>query len=67
MPKSPAFSGRLNGNREARKLSCNQDSKDTVWTALKQFVDGSGLLYFVARQADGVVMLPGSTDLNAMR
>jgi hypothetical protein len=34
---------------------------------VKQFVSGIGLPYFVARQADGVVMLPGSTDLNAVR
>jgi hypothetical protein len=30
-------------------------------------VNGIGLPYFVARQADGVVMLPGTTDLNTVR
>ncbi len=41
--------------------------KNNQWNAVKFFVNGIGLPYFVARQADGVVMLPGSTDLNAVR
>lgn len=41
--------------------------KSNQWNGVKFFVNGIGLPYFVARQADGVVMLPGSTDLNAVR
>jgi hypothetical protein len=41
--------------------------KNNQWNAVKMFVNGIGLPYFVARQADGVVTLPGSTDLNAVR
>jgi hypothetical protein len=67
MPKSTAFRGRLRGNRDARKLSWNHDVKDTQWNAVKQFVGGIGLPHLVARHADGMVILPGSTDLNAAR
>jgi WD40 repeat protein len=41
--------------------------KNNQWNGLKIFVSGIGLPYFVARQADGVVMLPGTSDLNAVR
>jgi hypothetical protein len=30
-------------------------------------VAGIGLSYFIARAAEGVVMLPGTTDLNSTR
>ena len=41
--------------------------KNSQWNGVKFFVSGIGLPYFVARQADGAVMLPGSSDLNAVR
>ena len=41
--------------------------KNNQWNGVKFFVSGIGLPYFVARQADGVVMLPGTSDLNAVR
>jgi WD40 repeat protein len=41
--------------------------KNNQWGGVKMFVNGIGLPYFVARQADGVVMLPGTTDLNTVR
>jgi hypothetical protein len=41
--------------------------KNNQWNGVKHFVGGIGLPYFVARQADGVVMLPGTSDLNAVR
>ena len=41
--------------------------KNNQWNGVKMFVSGIGLPYFVARQADGTVMLPGTSDLNAAR
>jgi hypothetical protein len=41
--------------------------KNNQWGGVKHFVGGIELPYFVARQGDGVVMLPGTTDLNAAR
>ncbi|QEH37264.1 hypothetical protein OJF2_58510 [Aquisphaera giovannonii] len=41
--------------------------KNGQWAGVKNFVSGIGLPYFVARQAGGVAMLPGTTDLNAIR
>ena len=41
--------------------------KNNQWNGVKMFVGGIGLPYFVARQPDGVVMLPGSSDLNAVK
>jgi hypothetical protein len=41
--------------------------KNSQWNAVKGFVAGIGLPYFIARQPEGVVMLPGTTDLNASR
>ena len=41
--------------------------KNNQWNGVKMFVSGIGLPYFVARQADGAVMLPGTSDLNAVR
>ena len=41
--------------------------KNNQWNGVKMFVSGIGLPYFVARQGDGVVMLPGTSNLNAVR
>jgi WD40 repeat protein len=41
--------------------------KNSQWAGVKMFVGGIGLPYFVARQPEGIVMLPGTTDLNATR
>jgi WD40 repeat protein len=39
--------------------------KNNQWNGVKMFVSGIGLPYFIARQGDQVVMLPGTSDLNA--
>jgi hypothetical protein len=63
--------GMLQGFRRIYRLPAGETLesylKNNQWNAVKQFVGGIGLPYFVARQADGVVTLPGSTDLNAVR
>jgi hypothetical protein len=41
--------------------------KNNQWNGVKMFVSGIGLPYFIARQGDQVVMLPGTSDLNAVR
>ena len=41
--------------------------KNNQWNGVKLFVSGIGLPYFVARQPEGAVMLPGTTDLNAVK
>ncbi|MDR3637593.1 MAG: PQQ-binding-like beta-propeller repeat protein [Isosphaeraceae bacterium] len=41
--------------------------KNGQWAGVKMYLQGIGLPYFVARQPDGVAMLPGVTDLNAAR
>jgi hypothetical protein len=41
--------------------------KNNQWNGVKMFVSGLGLPYFIARQGDQTVMLPGTSDLNAAR
>ena len=72
IPLAPQQSfGMLQGFRMVYRLPPGETLesylKNNQWNAVKHFVSGIGLPYFVARQADGVVMLPGSTDLNAVR
>ena len=72
IPLAPQQSfGMLQGFRRIYRLPPGETLesylKNNQWNAVKHFVGGIGLPYFVARQADGVVMLPGSTDLNAVR
>ncbi len=41
--------------------------KDGQWGGVKMYLSGIGLPYYVSRQGNGVAMLPGVTDLNAVR
>jgi hypothetical protein len=63
--------GTLQGSRRIHRLPAGETLesylKNNQWNAVKGFVAGIGLPYFIARQSDGVVMLPGTTDLNASR
>jgi hypothetical protein len=63
--------GLLQGFRRIYHIPANENLesylKNNQWNAVKSFVSGIGLPYFVSRQADGVVMLPGTTDLNQVR
>lgn len=72
IPLAPQQSfGMLQGFRRIYRLPAGETLesylKNNQWNAVKHFVGGIGLPYFVARQADGVVMLPGTTDLNTVR
>jgi hypothetical protein len=72
MPLAPQQSfGMLQGFRRIYRLPPGETLesylKNNQWAAVKQFVGGIGLPYFLARQPEGVVMLPGTTDLNALR
>jgi len=72
IPLAPQQSfGLLQGFRRIYRLPPGETLesylKNNQWNAVKHFVGGIGLPYFVARQADGVVLLPGTTDLNAVR
>jgi hypothetical protein len=63
--------GMLQGFRRIYRLPAGETLesylKNNQWNAVKGFVAGIGLPYFIARQPEGVVMLPGTTDLNAAR
>jgi hypothetical protein len=63
--------GMLQGFRRIYRLSAGETLesylKNNQWNAVRGFVAGIGLPYFIARVPEGVVMLPGTTDLNASR
>ncbi len=63
--------GLMQGFRMVYRISPNETLeshlKNGQWAGVKNFVSGIGLPYFVSRQAGGAAMLPGTTDLNAVR
>ena len=72
IPLTPQQSfGMLQGFRRIYRLPPGETLesylKNNQWNGVKMFVSGIGLPYFVARQAGGTVMLPGTSDLNAVR
>jgi hypothetical protein len=63
--------GMLQGFRRIYRMPAGETLesylKNNQWNAVKGFVARFGLPYFIARAAEGVAMLPGTTDLNALK